>query len=181
MITTNSHIKYANALHKVAGKAAAAEAVLGDLESLSQLFGDDRIKESLKKVAYLEKTKLEAVLTATFKGSVAPVSMNLLVLLGRARKLALVPRIFEAYSHLYHDAKKIQDIKVCTARKLNSDEELAMIDRLQQQLDKPVSVRFKVDPRLIGGVQIFERGRVTDYSLKNYLETLEKHLLAAGD
>jgi len=179
MITTNSHIKYANALHKVAVKASAAEAVLGDLESLSQLFGDDRIKASLNKIAYLEKSKLEQVLTATFKEGLAPITMNMLVLLGRARKLALVPRIFEAYSHLFHDAKKIQDIKVCTARKLSGDEELAMIDRLQQQLDKPVSVRFKVDPRLIGGVQIYERGHVTDYSLKNYLETLEKHLLAA--
>jgi F-type H+-transporting ATPase subunit delta len=177
MITTNSHIKYAHALHKVAAAGDAAETVLRDLEMLSQLYGDDRFRALLKQIAWLEKVKLEEVLKATFRDRAHAITLNMLVLLGRARKLPLVPRIFKVYSHIFHTAKKIEEIKVCTARKLDGDEELAMIDRLQQQLDKPVSVRFKVSPGLIGGVQIYERGYVTDYSIKNYLETLEKHLL----
>ncbi len=181
MISSNSHIKYANALFKTAVKATAAESVLKDLEELSQILADERFKAIFKKIVYLEKSKLQKLLTDTFGESLNRISMNLLVLLGNTRKLNLVPRIFDAYSHLYHTAKKIQEIKVCTARKLSSDEEVQLIDRLQQVKDKPVSVRFTQNAGLIGGIQVYERGYVTDYSLKNYLETLKKQLLAAGN
>lgn len=177
MITTNSHIKYASALHKVALKAGAEQNVLHDLERLSAVYADPQFSAVLKKISWLEKTKLEAVLKETFKGALADLTMNLIVLLARARKLPLLPRVFEAYSHLYHEAKHVEELKVCTARKLSPDEEQIYIERLQQSLDRPVSVKFASNPQLIGGAQIYGKGYVTDYSLKNYLETLRKHLL----
>jgi len=181
MITTGSHIKYANALHKVAQKAGTEQIVLHDLAGLDALFADPQFAAALKKITYLEKNRLETALKESFKGGLASLTMNLLVLLGRARKLALLPRIFEAYSHLYHADKKVEEVKICTARKLNAEEEQVYIERLQQNLDRPVSVKFATDARLIGGVQVYQKGYVTDYSLKNYLETVKKHLLSAGD
>lgn len=177
MITTNSHIKYAHALHKVAVRSGSAETVLNDLELLAGLLADEKFRAALKKIAWLEKTKLQAVLSGTFSQTLNPVSLNLVVLLGRARKLALLPRILEIYGGLYYSARKIEEIKVCTARKMGGDEEVALIDRLQQSLDRPVSVKFTVNPGLMGGAQIYERGYVTDYSVKNYLETLKKKLM----
>ena len=179
MITTNSHIKYAAALHKVAVKADCTEMVLRDLELLSKLFTEEKFRAALKKIAWLEKNKLRAVLEGTFKETLHRISLNLVIMLGRARKLSLLPKINEIYSRLYHAAKKIEEIKVCTARKMDSDEEVELIDRLQQSLDRPVSVRFAVNPRLIGGVQVYERGYVSDYSVRNYLETLKKKLMEA--
>jgi F-type H+-transporting ATPase subunit delta len=181
MITSGSHIKYANALHKVALKAGSEQKVLHDLEGLLSLYSDPQFAAMLKKITYLERNRLETALKETFKGGLAPVTMNLLVLLGRARMLELLPKVWEAYSHLYHADKKVEEVKICTARKLNPEEEQVYIERLQRNLDKPVSVKFITDVRLIGGVQVYQKGYVTDYSLKNYLETLEKYLLEAGD
>ena len=105
MITTNSHIKYAAALHKVAVKADCTEMVLRDLELLAKLFTEEKFRAALKKIAWLEKKKLRAVLEGTFKETLHRISMNLVVLLGRARKLSLLPKINEIYSRLYHAAK----------------------------------------------------------------------------
>jgi len=177
MITSNSHIKYASALHKVALKAGVEQNVLHDLENLSLLYADPQFSTGLKKIAFLEKSKLENVLTGTFKGALAEVTMNLEILLGRNRKLSLLPRVYEAYSQLYHAHKHIEELKVCTSRKIGAEEEQMYIDRLQQSLDRPISVKFTSNPTLIGGVQVYSKGYVTDYSIKNYLERLKKHLL----
>jgi ATP synthase F1 delta subunit len=181
MIATNSHIKYANALHKVALKAGSEQKVLHDLEGLSALYTDPGFISAMKKIAFLEWGRLENALKGAFKDAVSPLTMNLIVLLGRARKLPLLPRVHDAYSHLYHEEKKVEEVKICTARKLSGEEEQMYIERLQQSLDKPVSVKFDADARLIGGVQVFRRGYVTDMSIRNYLETIKKHLLEAGD
>jgi F-type H+-transporting ATPase subunit delta len=177
MIKSNSHIKYARALHKVALQAGVEQRVLHDLENLSLLFANPKFSTEISKIAFLQKNKLEKVLKETFKGALAELTLNLLILLARARKLVLLPRVYDAYTKLYHEHKHVEELKICTARKLSAEEEQLYIDKLQQKLDKPISVKFIANPALIGGIQIYSKGYVTDYSVKNYLERLKKHLL----
>ena len=177
MITGGSHLKYARALLNTAEKAGAAEQIMKDLAHLNTVFKDEMFKNVLKKIAFLEKTQLLKVLEATFGGKVHEITFNLLALLAQARKLPMLPMIFDAYAAAYHTAKGIHEYTVRTARKLSNDEEVAMIDKLQNKIDKPVHVVFEHNPGLIGGMQIYERGYVTDFSVQNYLQTLKKNLL----
>jgi ATP synthase F1 delta subunit len=181
MISGGSHIKYARALLKVADKASAAEHVMKDLTELSLLFRDESFKNLIKRITYLDPVKIEKTFEAVFRSHFHAITMNMLIMLARSRKLGLVTKIYDTYRHLYHEAKNIQEYLVRTARKLSPDEEVTLIDRLQQKGDKPVSVRFEHRADLIGGMQIYERGYLTDYSLKNYLETLRKNLLSASN
>jgi F-type H+-transporting ATPase subunit delta len=178
MISATSHIQYANALHRVATNAKSEDRVLRDLESLKDFFADEKFKAVLKQITHLEKNALQKIIIETFGEKVDPVTLNLLVLLARGRKLGMIPKIFDAFSNVFHTAKNISEIKICTARPLDNEEELQIIDKLQQKLDKPVSVRFRQDAKLIGGIQIYERGYLTDLSISNYLITLKKHLMA---
>ena len=177
MISPGSHLKYAKALSKVAAKNDAAEAVLRDLESLTQIFREEKMREILKKIAYMEKAALVKLLQNVFAGRVHPITMNLLIMLAGSRKLSILPGILEAYARAYHDAKGIRAVTVCTARKLDSEEELSVIEKLQAKYDKPVSAKFAHRADLIGGIQIYERGYLTDSSVKGYLEHLEKTLM----
>lgn len=179
MITGGSHLKYAGALLKTAAKSNAEEQVMKDLAHLNAFFKDENFKSVLKKIAYLEKSLLKKLLEEVFGGKLHKISLNLLVLLGQARKLAMLPQVYDAYASMYHKEKGIREYTVRTARKLTNDEEVQLIDRLQNKADKPVHVTFEHNPALIGGMQIFERGYVTDYSLQNYLEMLKKQLMAA--
>jgi F-type H+-transporting ATPase subunit delta len=178
MISETSHIQYANALHRVAAKAKSEDRVMKDLDALKDFFADEKFKAMLKRITHMERNSLQKILVETFGGKVDPVTLNLLVLLARGRKLNIIPKIFDAYSNIFHTSKNICEIKICTARSLDSEEELQIIDKLQQKLDKPVSVRFRQDAKLIGGIQIYERGYLTDLSVLNYLATLKKHLMA---
>ncbi len=179
MITSGSHLKYAKALSRVAAKNDVAADVLHDLEALTKIFSGDGFKKTLKKIAYLEKSALAKLLQNVFAERVNPVTMNLLVLLGQKRKLAILPSILEAYARSYHEEKGIRAVTVCSARKLDSEEELAVIDKLQAKFDRPVSAKFASNADLIGGLQIYEKGYLTDCSVKGYLGQIEKALMEA--
>lgn len=177
MITGGSHLKYARALLNTASKAGAEEQVMKDLAHLNSFFMDEKFKETMKKIASLEKSRQQKLLEVAFRGKLHQISLNLLVLLARARKLPMLPQVFDAYAQAFHQAKGIREYTVRTARKLTNDEEVAMIDKLQNKIDKPVHVTFEHNASLIGGMQIYERGHVTDYSIQNYLQMMKKQLM----
>lgn len=181
MTSGGSHITFAKALYKVASKKDVAERVFGDLGML--LFGQSvgyqpALISLLKRVAYLKKDQQKKVLKEALKGKVHELTLNLLILLSASKKFRLLPRIMEVYGQLHHEAKGITQLKVCTARDLKEDEAAELIRKLEAACKKKIRVKFEVKKDLIGGVQIYERGFVTDYSVKNYLDTLKRSLLS---
>lgn len=177
MIASGSHLNYAQALYKVAEKNGAAGQVLADLEALTVLLKDAKLNGLMKKIAYLEQAKLRQLIALTFNGKIQEWTLNAITLLCGAKKIWLLPRVVEAYRQIYYEAKGMVEVLVCAIRKLHKAEELGLTEKFEKKLKKPVSVRFEENPQLIGGVQIFERGHVTDFSLKNYLDYLRRHLM----
>lgn len=178
MISSNSHLKYAKALYRVAEKNSAAEVVLKDLEALSRLFKHKGFADLIKKINAGNNANLPKILTGIFGDKVNMYTLNLLLLLAKNRKLTLAPYIVEAYRQLYHETKKIKDLRILTARKLDHEEEKNITKSLEAKIGSKVSVRYEENPDLIGGMQIFEQGYLTDYSVRNYLEMMRKSLLA---
>lgn len=178
MIASTSHLKYGKALYNVAKDANVEDKVLNDMESLAHAFENGALRKLMVEVCYLAASAQEKVLSVTFHGKVQEITMNLLVLLARAKKLSLVPQVAEIYRKTYHEMKGIQAVTVRSARKLAPEETQKLMKSLEEKLKKSLDVRFEEDPSLIGGVQIFEGSKLSDYSVKNYLETLKKHLLS---
>lgn len=176
-MASNSHLIYGKALHRVTFKKGVEDAVLKDLEELAVIFQEKRFKELLHLASGMEKVKLDTVIVNTFEKKVEEITLNLLRTLAGARKLALLPKIYDAYRRLYFAAKGIQEIVLASAHKLNKEQENELVEKLQSKKGKAISVRFKENPDLIGGIQIYEQGYLTDYSVKNYLAELKKKLL----
>lgn len=177
MTTNGSHLKYARALYRVATGSGVEERVLEDLEDLSSLLKSRSFAELINKIMYMEGTKLSQLLTSVFKGKIQKVTLNCLIVLALSKKLGIVPRVAVAYRQMYHSEKNIPDLLIRSARKLDKEEESKLKDGLQKKYGKPVAVRFEESSELIGGMQIYENGTVTDYSMQNYLSTLRQHLM----
>ena len=180
MISGNFHITFAKALYKVAEKKNIADKVFGDLEILSH--GSDTRDEHglvsiLKKLAFLKKEGQQAALRAAFRDQMHEVTLNLLIILVRSKKCRLLPKIIEIYVQLYYADKGITEVRVCTARSLSESESRTLTEKVEHLTGKKIKARFAVKEDLIGGVQLYERGYVTDYSVKNYLDMLRKKLL----
>ncbi len=176
MMSGNSHITFAKALYRVASKKDTADKVFGDLEMLSHGVA---LLPLLKRVAFLKKEDQGKVLRTSFEGKVEDMTLNLLIILVRSKKFRLLPKITEMYSQLYYADKGIAEVKVFTTRSLSESESSAITEKVERLTGKKIKTRFAVKPDLIGGVQLYEKGYVTDYSVKNYLDTLRKELMSA--
>jgi F-type H+-transporting ATPase subunit delta len=177
MISTNSHFRYAEALIKTSKRLGIDEQVLADLRGLNLCFMDSDFRLRIKDISYLRKEDGEKLLRGAFEGKVQPMVLNLLSLLSRSGKLSLLPRIYTLFAKYYFEGKGIDRVVIRTARKLTGAEESKLVEDLMQKSDKAVNVEFETDVKMIGGVQIFQKGFLTDLTVKNYLETLKKQLL----
>jgi F-type H+-transporting ATPase subunit delta len=178
MIVSTSHLKYGKALYNAAKNAQVEDKVLNDMEELTHAFSNEVLRKLMISVGYIATSAQEKVLNATFHGKIQDITMNLLILMAQAKKISLMPQVAEIYRKIFHEMKGIQAVTIRSARKLAPEETQKLMKSLEEKMAKSLDVRFEEDPSLIGGVQIFEGSKLSDYSVKNYLETLKKHLLS---
>ncbi len=177
MISSNSHLKYGKALYEVAASKQEEERVLHELKAACDLYHHVKVKKLLDALNVLEKSARDEVLNKTFEGKVNPLILNLLKMLAGSRKMVILPKVYEVYSHLYHEAKGIEEVTITSARALSKEEEHALVKKLEEKKKKKISAHFQIKPELIGGIQVLEKGYLYDGSIQNYLESLQKYLL----
>ena len=177
MSTGNFHIKVGKSLLKTAQARGADDKVAADMEGLQNLLKDKNLKSLLQMVSYLSEEDAQKVLHATFHGKINELTLKLLVLLANQKALKYIGKIAEVYRRNYHAAKGIKEITIRTARQFSPQEQLAFVEKLSAK-KKNVTVKFETDASLVAGAQVYEDSYLTDYSVKNYLETLQKHLLS---
>lgn len=172
------HIKVGKSLLKTAQSRGADDKVAADMEGLQNLLKDKNLKALLQTVSYLSEEDAQKVLHATFHGKIHELTLKLLVLLANQKALKYVGKIADVYRRNYHAAKGIKEITIRTARQFSPQEQLAFVEKLSAKRKHAVTVKFETDASLVAGAQVYEDSYLTDYSVKNYLECLQKHLLS---
>jgi F-type H+-transporting ATPase subunit delta len=169
------HLKLAKTIFALAKKHDKAQLYYDQLEQLAALVSDRELVGVLDRVSGLEQSKLVDILQKSLPKTIAGEIFNLLVMLVSSRQVVILPAIKTAYQKFYFEAEGISDFLVCSSRELDSAEQ----DKIQSSLGKSgkAHVEFSVDSGLIGGIQIYENGRLMDYSVKSQLEQLRRLLL----
>lgn len=180
MKITNFHIKVGQSMLRASLALKAEDKVATDMEGLMNLMKDKNFRVLLQSVSYLPMESAEKVLHATFHGKVQELTLKLLVSLASQKALNYLGKIAEVYRKNYHEAKGIKEITIRTAREFSPQEQLSFVKKLQDKKKSPITVKFELDPSLVAGAQIYEDSYLTDYSVKNYLESLKKHLTGQG-
>ncbi|MFH0837711.1 MAG: ATP synthase F1 subunit delta [Patescibacteria group bacterium] len=178
MKVSDSHIKYAKAIFNLAVRLGVEENVLEQLSGLGELYNDEKFCALIKSFTFMDTASGQKVLQEVFGKKMEKIVFNLLITLFLNRKLLLIPRINQVYRKIYHQKKGIADITLVTARQLSKDEKLLMEKTISAKKTKKISLKYEVNPVLVGGVQYYEEGYMTDLSIQNYLQTLKKHLIS---
>lgn len=171
-----SYLQYGKALYRTALRLKKDQLVFEQLDKLVEAFESKELTLLMHQISSIESIKAEEVLRKAFSGKIDDMIVNLLILLARKRKLSLLKKVYQAYKETFYRATGKQEVILRTARKL-SEGETKKYEKLFHDKNENVLVRFETNPDLLSGVQIYERGYITDYSLKNYLETFKKQLL----
>jgi F-type H+-transporting ATPase subunit delta len=153
----------------------------------------NRWQTDLRKVATLLKDSALAALIANPKitgeeksktlaqrlGEINPLVIKLVLLLAAKGKVAAIDDIAEEYQALVDNYRGIEGTEIAeitTAIPLDDADKLKIAQRITEIVGKPVQLRPKVDPAIIGGIIIRVGDKLIDGSLRSKLAALRKDL-----
>jgi len=170
--------RYAEAIFEIALRDDTVEQWLEQFGRMSDVLGDADIVRRLEdpQVPLVDRT---AALDGAL-GDLLPPMANLLGLLLRRRRLGSLPAIARQFRRLHNRREGIVEATATSAAALGSAEVAAMRERLEQITGGTVELDLRVDPELLGGVQVRLGDLLIDGSVRGRLERLRSRLVAGS-
>ena len=156
-----------NIMHQITADFQNLEIFLNDAEQLNEYLDNPLVSQAAKR-EILTKTLQSQINTETFK--------FLMVLVDRNR-INLLKSVISSYLELVYETASIKTIEVVSAFPFTNGQKDMLIQKLKE-LTKAREIRLiiNVDPSLIGGFLIKTESKVIDFTIKNQLQKLAKHL-----
>jgi F-type H+-transporting ATPase subunit delta len=125
----------------------------------------------------ISKKEKAEILKRILKSKLNPDTLNFLMVLVNRDRINLVVSVVGSYLDIVYDTASIKVVEVTTAYPFNRSQRNTLIRKLKQ-ITKAREIRLtvNVDPTLIGGFSIKTRSKILDFTVKNQLQNLAKHL-----
>jgi F-type H+-transporting ATPase subunit delta len=156
-----------NIMHQITADFQNLEICLEKTPELASYLNNPIVSKEAKKQV-LTKTLQDQINTETFK--------FLMVLVNRDR-ITVLNAIITNYLELVYETASIKMIEVSTAFAFTNLQKNTLIKKLKELTNaREIRLVITVDPSLIGGFLIKTSSKVIDFSIKNQLQKLAKHL-----
>jgi F-type H+-transporting ATPase subunit delta len=167
---------YGQALYDLARSEQLDCAILQELAVLDESFSAEPDYLKLLCAPQLSKQERCRIVDESFVGKVHPYVLNFLKLLTEKGYMRHFHSCFETFEELYNQDNGIVPVTVTTAVVLSQEQE----DRLQQKLSaitgKTVRLKCRIDPAVLGGVQLDMGNIRMEDTVAQRLENLRKLL-----
>ena len=156
-----------NIMHQITADFQNLDVFLDETSELTDYLNNPVVKEEAKRTI-LEKTVKSQINTETFK--------FLMVLVKRGR-INLLRAVINNYLELVYQTASIKMIEVSTASAFTNTQKDTLIEKLKELTNaREIRLVINEDPTLIGGFLIKTESKVIDFTIKNQLQQLAKHL-----
>ena len=169
--------RYSLGLIHAAGDEAEYSALFRELDEFNRLllsrprlfshFARPFLPTSRKKIMARE------ILKET--GAADKLSRFILLLIENER-LELLPEIVSALPDIWNEEKGIVTIEVISVIPLTEEQKSRLMQRLERLEGRPVILRYRNDPSLIGGLSLQKGNIVYDASIQGNLDKLQDHI-----
>lgn len=156
-----------NLMHQITADFQNLEVFLNKTPELTQYLSNPLIDPKQK----------EEVLIKTLKSQINKETFKFLIVLVNRGRINLLEAVIATYLNLVYEAASVKMIEVSTAYAFTNLQKNTLIKKLKD-LTKAREIRLviTVDSSLIGGFLIKTNSKVLDFTIKNQLENLAKHL-----
>ena len=156
-----------NIMHQITADFQNLETFLDETAELTEYLNNPIVSQEAKREV-LTKTLESQINTETFK--------FLIILINRDR-INLLGSIISNYLELVYETASIKMIEVSTAFTFTNSQKNTLIKKLKELTNaREIRLVISVDSSLIGGFLIKTESKVIDFSVKNQLQRLAKHL-----
>jgi len=170
--------RYSQAVFRIALEGKELNRWQSDLRKIAGLVKDEALFTLLEnpEVSFDNKAK---VLSERL-GDINPQALKLVSLLVSKGRLGMISDIADEYQRLvdnYHGIEGAEVAEVTTAIPLDDEDKLRLAQRLTSLLGKPIVLKPKVEPSLIGGIIIRVGDKLIDGSISSKLQALKRGLV----
>ena len=156
-----------NIMHQITADFQNLEIFLDEAGELTDYLNNPIVSQGAKR-EILTKTLESQVNTDTFK--------FLMVLVNRDR-INLLKSVISNYLELVYETASIKTIEVLTAFPFTNAQKTTLVQKLKELTNaREIRLIINVDSSLIGGFLIKTESKVIDFTVKNQLQQLAKHL-----
>jgi F-type H+-transporting ATPase subunit delta len=117
------------------------------------------------------------VLTKILKSQINSETFKFLLVLVSRDRINLLKSVIKKYLELVYETASIKTMEVVTAAEFSNAQKNTLIQKLKELTNsREIKLAITVDPSLIGGFLIKTESKVIDFTIKNQLQRLAKHL-----
>ena len=168
---------YARALFDFSVEKNIMHLITADFQNLDIFLSESaELTEFLDNPVASDEAKRD-VLTKTLESQIDAETLKFLMVLISRNRINLLRSVIAKYLELVYETASIKKIEVTTASAFTNVQKNTLIQKLKELTNaREIRLVITVDSTLIGGFLIQTESRVIDFSIKNQLQKLAKHL-----
>ena len=176
-LTSKIAAPYARALFDFSVEKNIMHLITADFQNLDIFLSESaELTEFLDNPVASEEAKRE-VLAKTLESQIDAETFKFLMVLISRNRINLLSSVIATYLELVYEAASIKKIEVTTASAFTNVQKNTLIQKLKELTNaREIRLVITVDSTLIGGFLIQTESKVIDFSIKNQLQKLAKHL-----
>ena len=176
-LTEKVAVPYARALFDFSVEKNIMHQITADFQNLDVFFNESsELTTYLNNPVVSQKAKRE-VLAKTLKSQINAETFKFLMVLVDRDRINLLSPIINNYLELVYQTASIKMIEVSTASAFSDAQKDTLIEKLKELTNaREIRLVTTIDSSLIGGFLIKTESKVLDFTVKNQLQQLAKHL-----
>ena len=170
---------YGEALADVALAGGRPEQVRRELDDFLAMMSESAdLRNFLISPAVSPSSKRSVIAKLVERMGASQTLRNFLYLVVDHRRVRLLGAIAEAFGRELNARLGILDAEIAAARDLSGDEKQALVAALERRTGKKIEPSYRVEPALIGGVQVRIGSTILDGSVRSGLDHLRARMAA---
>ena len=176
-LTSKIVAPYARALFDFSVEKNIMHQITADFQNLDIFLNETpELVEYLNNPVVRQEAKGE-ILAKTLKSQINTETFKFLMVLVERDRINLLSTIIDRYLELIYQTASIKMIEVSTASAFTNLQKNTLIQKLKELTNaREIRLVITVDTSLIGGFLIKTESKVLDFTVKNQLQKLAKHL-----
>ena len=168
---------YSRALFNFSIEKNIMHQITADFQNLEKFLKETpELTEYLNNPIVTQEAKRE-ILTRTLQSQLNASTFKFLILLVNKDRINLVNSVIVSYLELVYETASVKLVEVSTACTFTNSQKNNLVQKLKELTNaREIRLVITVDPNLIGGFLIKTESKVIDFTVKNQLQKLAKHL-----
>jgi F-type H+-transporting ATPase subunit delta len=176
-LTAKAAVPYARALYDFSVEQNLMHQITADFQNLEVFLTETPDLTVYLNNPVVSKAQKQELLDKALKTQLNQETFKFLSILIKRDRINLIQPIITSYLNLVYELASIRMIEVSTAVAFTNLQKNTLIKKLKELTNaREIRLVINVDSNLIGGFLIKTNSKVIDFTVKNQLQLLAKHL-----